>query len=159
MADCPKKQPEPPVCTLRKSDGPRAHCGLSAPHRQSDKQDPTKTYRPNGSKRNDSRTHEEHDEHQVGWLLADCPRPPGLSTCNIYIFRTKVAFLLPINSQASWVTKCVEILQKYKVDIGPWRFRLLLDISPNCRCLLFQQKQNYTRRRKKSKIISRRNLW
>jgi hypothetical protein len=47
----------------------------ASPSGWSGQQDPTKTYWPNRAKRSDSRTHEEHDEHQAEELLAD--GPPG----------------------------------------------------------------------------------
>jgi hypothetical protein len=48
----------------------------ASPGGRSGQQDPTKTYRPNRSKRSDSRTREEHNEQPAAELLADSPPTP-----------------------------------------------------------------------------------
>jgi hypothetical protein len=58
------------VDSLLLADGP------ASPGGRSGQQPPSKTYRPNGSKQNGSRTHEELDEHLAGQHLAGSPPTP-----------------------------------------------------------------------------------
>jgi hypothetical protein len=83
-ADRPKIAPEPLVLHAEKRTVhalPKDHLRIRdrphSPRGPSDKLRVTKSTGQYGSKRSGTRTHEEHDEHLVSWLLTDRPRPPG----------------------------------------------------------------------------------